>query len=197
MASFGRQGADVNVSLTAIGMLWTVVDFLSHAKATTSATSSAGGKGDGKGGGKGGGKSGGGVVVGGGLAGPAWDAMLEELGRLAVDTRPEVRNCAVNTLVSSVSANGKDLTAPQWRHCLVEVLVPLVRRVEGATAKAASKTGGVAASIHEVHTATKQNQAKASKSKQEQGRQAGSRQADKQRRTRRSCGRDAIVFVLC
>ena len=30
VAAFGRQHTDMNVSLTAVGMLWTVVDFVSH-----------------------------------------------------------------------------------------------------------------------------------------------------------------------
>ena len=54
----------------------------------------------------------------------------------------------MNTLVSSVAANGAQLTAGQWRQCLCGVVLPLARRVAAATA-AASQSGGSAAA-HEV-----------------------------------------------
>ena len=84
-------------------MLWSVVDFISN-KTDAAAAGGAGG----------GGGSGAARV----RAAPSpevWSAMMNELRRLSVDARPEVRNCAVNTLASSVAANGSALSYDQVR----------------------------------------------------------------------------------
>jgi len=150
-ASFAAQKSDMNVSLTAVGMLWAVVDFVEKNKgydnqagltmhdedgdksnrSSSSSSNSGGGSG--------------GVGIG---IGNAWHAMLIELGTLALDTRPEVRNCAVNTLVSAVGANGAKMSPQQWQSALTEVVLPLVQRVEQQTQAAAN--GGAAAAVHEV-----------------------------------------------
>ena len=55
----------MNVSLTAVGMLWSVVDFIARSEAKD-----AKGADD--------------------VLPAVWDAMLDELGKLSVDRRPEV-----------------------------------------------------------------------------------------------------------
>ena len=91
VAAFGRQHTDMNVSLTAVGMLWTVVDFVSHRRGDGGDDCDGSSGGSGGGGGK-------------GVSGPVWDAMLEELGRLGVDGRPEVRNWGKPTEILHASA---------------------------------------------------------------------------------------------
>jgi len=161
-ASFAAQKADMNVSLTAVGMLWAVVDFVEKHKEdgdkVLTKSDEVGGE-DGDKEKKEKGVSGSSVTgtsssssessssSSGGI-GNAWHAMLIELGTLALDTRPEVRNCAVNTLVSAVGANGAKMSAQQWRSALAEVVLPLVQQVEHQTQAAAS--GGAAAAVHEV-----------------------------------------------
>ena len=83
-------------------MLWSVVDFIS------SKTEGDGGSGD----------DGCRVRVRAAPSPEVWSAMMDELRRLSVDARPEVRNCAVNTLASSVAANGSALSYDQWLDCL-------------------------------------------------------------------------------
>lgn len=136
VAAFAAQKSDMNVSLTAVGMLWAAVDFVEKHKRSHAAASVA---------------AGGGPQQDEADAGGAWDAMLDELGRLAVDTRPEVRNCAVNTLVSAVGANGLRLSALQWQSALEGVVLPLVQQVAQRT-RAASRPGGAAAAVHEVRS---------------------------------------------
>jgi len=65
-----------------------------------------------------------------------WDAILRELGgRLAVDSRPEVRNCAVNTLFSCFVGHGSAFPAESWGE-RVEVVTSLVRAIEDKTSSA-------------------------------------------------------------
>ena len=43
-----------------------------------------------------------------------WDSIFGELGALALDPRPEVRNCAVNTLFSCVLGHGASFPLLGW-----------------------------------------------------------------------------------
>ncbi|CAB9509407.1 Protein MON2 homolog [Seminavis robusta] len=78
--SYARSRHDVNTSLTAIGLLWTIAD-----------------------------KDGGADAV---------DRALSKLVALASDSRPEVRNCSVNTLFSCIVGRGKGFTATRWQSCI-------------------------------------------------------------------------------
>ena len=133
VGAFGTQTSDMNVSLTAVGMLWSVVDFVSSSNAIATAFSSSSSSSSTA---NEAASLGVGAVGGGELGEKAsvtarvWDTMFEELGRLSLDTRPEVRNCAVNTLVAAVVANGTFLSQRQWRACLEGVMLPLILEVE-------------------------------------------------------------------
>lgn len=108
MGAFGSQTENVNLSLTAIGMIWTACDHLTdHARAAS------------------------------------WGAMLSELQILAVDRRPEVRNCAIHTLFSALTGNGSLFSSDQWRHYLVGVTFPLLDQIlnSRAAASATANTG--------------------------------------------------------
>ena len=109
IGAFGAQRLDVNVSLTALGMVWTLADFISRPSPATSTT----GK----------------VEDEHGLA-LIWDTILDQLGsRLALDGRPEVRNCAVNTLFSCFVSHGATFPLESWKGRVGAVTV-LVEAIE-------------------------------------------------------------------
>ena len=82
--AFGRSRHDVNTSLTATGMLWSLAD-RDASPGTT-------------------------------------DIVLSKLAALSMDSRPELRNCSVNTLFSCVVGLGDHFTNPSYKpnghwHC--------------------------------------------------------------------------------
>ncbi len=140
--AFGGQTESVNLSLTAIGMLWTVCDTFADA---TDATASPPAEGSGSGSGSGSSSPG---EEQDGRCSPAaaaaaepvrsslhsmWPTMLFQLRRLAVDFRPELRNCAVNTLFSAAVGNGDGLTGADWKQFLLDVTFPLIDQVLAST----------------------------------------------------------------
>jgi hypothetical protein len=103
VSAFSAQNIDVNISLTSIEMLWKVTDFMmmsSRKLGDDKATS---------------------VVM---------DVMLSRLALLSVDSRPEIRNCATNTLFSAVLSNSNFLAPAQWKHIFDDVVFPLFAATE-------------------------------------------------------------------
>ncbi|CAM9468256.1 unnamed protein product, partial [Ectocarpus sp. 8 AP-2014] len=158
--AFGAQTESVNLSLTAIGMLWTVCDTFADATASgnPAAPAAPGGNTDVLP------PSGNTVPAGGGkdvlpppaLSGPSsassgrksssssadkarpslrslWPTMLFQLRSLSVDFRPELRNCAMNTLFSAAVGNGDGLSESDWKQFLQEVTFPLIEQVLEST----------------------------------------------------------------
>jgi len=89
--AFGRSQHDVNTSLTATGMLWSLAD----------RDSSPG----------------------------TLDIVLSKLAFLAMDSRPELRNCSVNTLFSCVVGLGDHFTDDQWEKCLNDTIFGVMRGI--------------------------------------------------------------------
>ena len=58
------------------------------------------------------------------------DVMMIRLLGLSIDSRPEIRNCALNTLFSAIIANSSLLSPDQWRRFYEDVLFPLFRKAE-------------------------------------------------------------------
>ncbi|CAN0471087.1 unnamed protein product, partial [Ectocarpus sp. 8 AP-2014] len=120
--AFGAQTESVNLSLTAIGMLWTVCDTFADATASgnPAAPAAPGGNKDI-------------LPPSGNTARPSlrslWPTMLFQLRSLSVDFRPELRNCAVNTLFSAAVGNGDGLSESDWKQFLQEVTFPLIEQV--------------------------------------------------------------------
>eukprot|EP00536_Pseudo-nitzschia_multiseries_P016159 jgi/Psemu1/247367/estExt_Genewise1.C_10330010 len=79
-STFGSAHHDMNTSLTAIGLLWTIAD---QDKGTESVYRA-----------------------------------LAKLVLLSGDSRPEVRNCSVNTLFSCIVGRGTTFTGKQWESCI-------------------------------------------------------------------------------
>lgn len=111
VSAFSAQNVDVNISLTSIEMLWKVTDYMmmsSRKVGDEKATS---------------------VVM---------DVMLSRLALLSVDSRPEIRNCATNTLFSAVLSNANFLASSQWRHIFDDVVFPLFAATEQKSVEALS-----------------------------------------------------------
>lgn len=109
VSAFSAQNTDVNISLTSIEMLWKVTDFMmmsSRKVGDDKATS---------------------VVM---------DVMLSRLALLSVDSRPEIRNCATNTLFSAVLSNSTFLAPAQWKHIFDDVVFPLFAATEQKSVEA-------------------------------------------------------------
>jgi hypothetical protein len=103
LSMFSAQLSDVNISLTSVEMLWKVTDFImtSSRKVGDEATTTA-----------------------------VLDVMLRRLLFLALDQRPEIRNCATNTLFSAIVTNAPLLSTIQWKRAFDDVIFPLFSRVE-------------------------------------------------------------------
>lgn len=103
---FGKQQADMNVSLTIISLFWNVGDMLGTRRAESSeshkdpfSTETEH------------------------LLGVIYDALY----KISQDSRPEVRNSGARTLFAMVSAHGSRLSKEMWKVCLWEMLFPLLR----------------------------------------------------------------------
>mmetsp|Transcript_11872 Transcript_11872/g.34043 ORF Transcript_11872/g.34043 Transcript_11872/m.34043 type:complete len:1781 (-) Transcript_11872:123-5465(-) len=79
-STFGSAHHDMNTSLTAIGLLWTIADQDTGTETV--------------------------------------DRALAKLVLLSGDTRPEVRNCSVNTLFSCIVGRGAKFSGKQWESCI-------------------------------------------------------------------------------
>lgn len=126
-ALYGSQQADVNVSLTAISLLWNASDLLGklYTKARSSSRSSLDAE----------------PLSNGNTGSPAAQLdseQYQELVRLlygalqgisSTDNRSEVRNCAVRTLFAVVVSQGNRMSSELWDECLWEILFPLLRAV--------------------------------------------------------------------
>jgi hypothetical protein len=107
VAAFSAQGEDVNVSLTSIEMLWKVTDYI-----MTSSRERERELGDQD------------------TSTAALDVMFDRLSHLSVDSRPEIRNCATNTLFSAVLSNAGSMSPEQWRSVFDDIVFPLFEATE-------------------------------------------------------------------
>ncbi len=109
VSEFSAQTLDVNISLTSIEMLWKVTDYImtSSRKRHDEKTTTA-----------------------------ALDAMFSRLSLLSVDSRPEIRNCATNTLFSAVLSNSNFLSSTQWKSVFDDIVFPLFSATEQMSLRA-------------------------------------------------------------
>lgn len=122
---FGMQEEDLNTSLTAIGMLWNVLDYIQkrldsplndtplnsennlidfHAKFHSESPDSSSLR-------------------------QLQLLTLEQLAFICADPRPEVRNGAIQTLFRTITANGSVLPVPVWNSLIWKILFPLLDSV--------------------------------------------------------------------
>ncbi|XP_023214026.1 protein MON2 homolog isoform X4 [Centruroides sculpturatus] len=148
-AKFGSQSQELNVSLTAVGLLWNIADYLFQNQekihklldenmddAIANQSSSL----------------------------PPfdnlWMCLFTCLGDLCVDSRPAVRKSAGQTLFSTIGAHGSLLQQQTWQVVLWQVLFPLLDRVRTLSGSAStdkiSDMGGNILIHHSRNTAQKQ-----------------------------------------
>ncbi|GAA6060857.1 hypothetical protein JCM10212_006237 [Sporobolomyces blumeae] len=102
LAEFGKQAEDVNVALTAGGLLWSVSD---HVQAKRKDGQDERGHGD------------------------LWMFLLHRLLGLCRDPRQEVRDAAITNIFRSISMYGTTLSKETWDACCWEIVFPLVEDV--------------------------------------------------------------------
>ncbi|GAA5936680.1 hypothetical protein JCM1841_000223 [Sporobolomyces salmonicolor] len=105
LAEFGKQIEEVNVALTAGGLLWSVSD---HVQAKR----------------KGGDDE--------AAYGELWMYLLHQLLNLCRDTRQEVRDAAITNIFRSISMYGTTLSRQTWETCCWEIIFPLVEEITAA-----------------------------------------------------------------
>ncbi|GAA5873054.1 hypothetical protein JCM1840_007309 [Sporobolomyces johnsonii] len=105
LAEFGKQIEEVNVALTAGGLLWSVSD---HVQAKR----------------KGGDNE--------AAYGELWMYLLHQLLNLCRDTRQEVRDAAITNIFRSISMYGTTLSRQTWEACCWEIIFPLVEDITAA-----------------------------------------------------------------
>ncbi|GAA6023836.1 hypothetical protein JCM11491_006311 [Sporobolomyces phaffii] len=113
LAEFGRQADDVNVALTAGGLLWSVSDHVQAKRRDEGATER-----DRE------------------LYGDLWMFLLDQLASLCRDRRQEVRDAAITNLFRSISMYGHTLSRATWRKCCHDIIFPLVDDISAAAREA-------------------------------------------------------------
>lgn len=134
LGAYGLQMDDLNISLSAIGLLWNVSDFIQTKRADLEKTHENHDKD---------------VIVitknavieqeieriiKGDLTSHTmnalWMLLLIQLSRICSDSRPEVRNGANQTLFRTIDMNGSVLDIQTWHTCIWQVLFPLLNSVK-------------------------------------------------------------------
>ena len=116
--AFGDQTQHVNMSLTAVNMLWTLCDLLQRECVDVKTTGTAE------------------AAEQLGSANMLLLAIFHELWHLSLDARPEVRNSAVRTLCSIMVACASKLSTETWRVCTLDILFPLLVQINKHAANA-------------------------------------------------------------
>jgi hypothetical protein len=98
LSVFGAQDTDVNVSLTAVEMLWKVVDFVMGMETDQLESAQK-------------------IEI--------LDLTMMRLLSLSQDQRPEIRNCATNTLFTSMVANTALFSSDHWKRAFYQVIFKL------------------------------------------------------------------------
>ncbi|CAN7938580.1 unnamed protein product [Ixodes hexagonus] len=133
-AKFGSQNQELNVSLTAVGLLWHMADYLYQ-----NAEKLKEEQGDWD---------------------SLWMCLFQRLGELCVDPRSAVRKSAGQTLFSTINAHGGVLRQETWQAVLWQVLFPLLDRVRTLSGSASTEKvndmGGNILIHHSRNTAQKQ-----------------------------------------
>ncbi|EEC71558.1 hypothetical protein OsI_03914 [Oryza sativa Indica Group] len=135
--AYGTQKTDINISLTAVGLLWTATDFVVKGLISKSAEKANGMDEE---------AESGGAVKEEVLSSSEKDikqsplksvvdynklffSVFSVLQKLGADDRPEVRNSAVRTLFQTLSTHGQKLSKTMWEDCLWIYVFPMLERV--------------------------------------------------------------------
>ncbi|KAG0303002.1 hypothetical protein BGZ98_007064 [Dissophora globulifera] len=139
LAAFGYQTEDLNISLTSVGLLWNISDFIQQSlrelgsspegKVAVEVQASESGAVE--------------AIV---LEFPdpelsfanlngLWMLLLYKISTLCSDVRPEVRNGAIQTLLRTIQINAVSLDMRSWRQCVWKILLPLLDEIEAASCR--------------------------------------------------------------
>ena len=137
-AKFGGQSQDLNISLTAVGLLWNLSDYFYQNQATLKDSIVAEPK----------------VLP--DLPGyremsvfdKLWMCLFSRLGDLCLDPRPATRKSAGQTLFSTIAAHGALLHTSTWQAVLWQVLFPLLDKVSRESGLASTERSGDTLLIH-------------------------------------------------
>ncbi|KAK0079107.1 hypothetical protein PV326_008920 [Microctonus aethiopoides] len=151
-AKFGSQTQELNISLTAVGLMWNLSDYFyqNEEKLCTSLKND---------------RETGSIFP--DFPGTTnmppfdklWMCLYARLGDLCVDSRPAVRKSASQTLFSTISAHGGLLHQPTWQAVLWQVLFPLLDKVRNLSSSASNEKVDTSGNIlihHSRNTAQKQ-----------------------------------------
>ncbi|OZJ05240.1 hypothetical protein BZG36_02292 [Bifiguratus adelaidae] len=131
LGDFCSQKEDLNISLTAIGILWNVSDYLKNRRLALRGEKSSALiditvnsvamlreslSGD--------------ISI--RLLDNLWMLLVAELLDISSDDRPEVRNGALQTLFRTIEMNAEHLTEGTWYFCIWKMLIPLIRNINTA-----------------------------------------------------------------
>ncbi|KAL7044610.1 hypothetical protein ACKWTF_002001 [Chironomus riparius] len=148
-AKFGSQMQELNISLTAVGLMWNISDYFNQNQDRLSQN------------------------VGDDISvlpdfphtlnmphfDKLWMVLYARLGDLCVDPRPAVRKSAGQTLFSTITAHGNLLNHPTWQAVMWQVLFPLLDKVRTASNSASNEKVDTSGNIlihHSRNTAQKQ-----------------------------------------
>ncbi|XP_012277509.1 protein MON2 homolog isoform X2 [Orussus abietinus] len=150
VAKFGSQTQELNISLTAVQLMWNISDYFHNNQEKLS------------------------VSLRGDYASvlpdfpgttvmppfdKLWMCLYARLGDLCVDSRPAVRKSASQTLFSTITAHGGLLHQPTWQAVLWQVLFPLLDKVRSLSNSASNEKVDTSGNIlihHSRNTAQKQ-----------------------------------------
>ena len=124
-SKFGLQNQDMNISLTAIGLLWNISDYFYQQRDTICRELSEAASQENF------------ASQGMPLFDALWMCLFTKLGELCVDPRPAVRKSAGQTLFSTIAAHGGLLQSATWQTVLWKVLFPLLDKVKKMSSSAA------------------------------------------------------------
>lgn len=131
-ARFGLQKEELNISLTAVGLLWNISDYLYQNRDKIRENLDQDSKN---------------LQIQSGTEKPVppfdalWLTLYSRLADLCVDSRPAVRKSAGQTLFSTISVHGSLLELSTWQIVLWQVLFPLLDKVKNFSGVAAHETG--------------------------------------------------------
>ncbi|KAF9385298.1 hypothetical protein CPC16_008043 [Podila verticillata] len=144
LAAFGYQTEDLNISLTSVGLLWNISDFIQQSLRDLTPYNvsdasvnrpSSGRK----------------VVedivqlfpdpeLSHSNLNGLWMLLLYKISTLCSDMRPEVRNGAIQTLLRTIQINAMGLDMRAWQQCIWKILLPLLDDVDEASSRKVEET---------------------------------------------------------
>ncbi|KAI8971243.1 hypothetical protein BDB01DRAFT_811861 [Pilobolus umbonatus] len=134
LGSFGMQSEDLNISLTAVGLLWNLSDFIQTRRVELREEGDEDDKIE---------RSNMNIDL--SLEGAEessqiysilWMLLLLQLSHTCIDWRPEVRNGANQTLFRTITMNGHVLGPHLWNACIWQVLFPLLDSIKMSSIRA-------------------------------------------------------------